>query len=800
MSWSYFFFLALISLLTSFVDADADAHQDYSSLNNGQGKTPCDMKGEVEGCSGSLATRDTAILNPRFPSPNQCTCTNVYFNVWSACLFSSGDANSTVPSTNWTDTCQQQGIQIVTVQYDSSNSMDLPPWTFISLTANETFDIAEALSIAAAPNSPSKWNKIQILVPVVVGIVVSAVFIVGLLIWRSKKKGSPSILLRMRVLVDRGFRNGFGTRKIKTANRDREWVIDRPTEANAESLEMFSSGSSRRSTGHVRLSSSSTQFDVESSKPTWALPGKNLWKNSRLVRGIRRTFILLPMPWRAAPVPVESISPPRKFEIDASSERTRQTNSTLENYRRGGYRVSGTRTATTESAPATSRYDYYDTIHEEDGEDDEDDSDLGFDDSNVNRETEHLITNDNDRPNLDSHQVMIISGSGDDFTLYSHSSTSHTTPSRRIPPSPLQPRSGSPVRPISPPPKTPPRERHSRIKVSSRTTPPAPRYPAPAPPLPAHQVLRDPSNESNKLQTSASPATASGEATSPPTRRHLPLPTPPDGTPLASKHSPYQHYTPLPPPLPPPPPSASQGDPSTSPTQNARRALPPVHAQADISPPDYTIFHTRNASSSSNNTGSFPVLSSPPYRSSPLPEEVLIARSDSPPPPPSTSYNVTTFSQRNAQRGERSGTLPLLLAPSPPPPPLLHHRANNSHHRLGSLPNPDSNDGFYPVPSPPEGEWADNSRIGISDHHGYPFEVTLSPRTHYRNLSSESFLDPSRNVQTSDVDNVDSRLLIPGPVRGAGYMSTSNVNRTLRDQRSYESFQSVLSETESRMM
>ncbi|KAJ3783990.1 hypothetical protein GGU10DRAFT_39979 [Lentinula aff. detonsa] len=414
----HFLLFALISLLIQV--GDADQHKDYSSLNNGQGKTPCDMKSDIESCSGSLEARDTS---QGFPSPNQCTCTNIYFNIWSACLFSDGDANSTVPSSNWTDTCEQQGYQMETVQYNSSNGMDLPPWTFINLTANQTFDIAEALSVAAQNSAPR--NKIQVIVPIVVGIVVCAAF-VGILIWRSRKKGSPGILLSMRVALSRGFRNGFGTRKIKAGSRDQEWVIDRPTEVNEESLEMLSNPSSRRSTGHVRLSSSSsTHFGFGGSdKPTGMLPGKNLWKNSHLVRKIRRTLIMLPIPWRSAPVPVQSISPPRKFEIDASSNRTR-TDSTLQNYRRAGFRNSGTRTETTDSALATSRYDYYTTIHEEEEEDDDDDSDLVLGDLNFNNEQDHLIANENNHPDLD--EVMLISGSGDDFTLHSDSHNSDTS-------------------------------------------------------------------------------------------------------------------------------------------------------------------------------------------------------------------------------------------------------------------------------------------------------------------------------------------------------------------------------------
>ncbi|GAW05630.1 hypothetical protein LENED_007498 [Lentinula edodes] len=506
-------------------------------LNNGQGKTPCEMKSDIESCSGSLDARDVALVSRNFPSPNQCTCTNVYFNVWSACLYSNGDASSTVLSSNWTDTCQQQGIEMTTDQFYSSNSMDLPSWTFINLPTNMTFDIATALRIATtdtADTTPTKWNEIQIIVPVVVGVVVSAAFVLGILIWRWRKSGS-SILQRMRVALSRGIRNGFGARKIRAGNRDQGWVIDRPAEANGEAMEMFST-SSRRSTGHVRLSSSSsTHIDfVKPRKPTWALPGKKLWKNSQLARKIHRTLTLFPVPWRNAPVSVQSISPPRKFEIDASSDRTR-TDSTLENFRRGGFRNSGTRTETTESALATSsRYDYYNTIQEEDEEDDH--SDLGLEDSGANNEREHLISDDSDHLDLD--EVMIISETGDNFTMHSHSTNVATL---RIPPSPVRARSDSPVQPIPPPPRTPVRERPRKF---SRRTPPAPNYPAPlpptqSPPLHSNKSLNKPSIETI-LQTSAPASSNVGVGQpqrSPPQRRQLPLPTPPNVPPLVSDYT-----------------------------------------------------------------------------------------------------------------------------------------------------------------------------------------------------------------------------------------------------------------------
>ncbi|KAF9065938.1 hypothetical protein BDP27DRAFT_1064445 [Rhodocollybia butyracea] len=138
--------LLLIQFLSLLINVAADQAPGYSALDNGQGETPCQMMSSIENCSGALKLRDATGASP---SPTKCTCTNVYFNVWSACLLSTGTANSLALSNNWTSTCEQQGITLVTDQYSSSNSLGLPPWAFTSLPVNQSFNIAAALQGAA---------------------------------------------------------------------------------------------------------------------------------------------------------------------------------------------------------------------------------------------------------------------------------------------------------------------------------------------------------------------------------------------------------------------------------------------------------------------------------------------------------------------------------------------------------------------------------------------------------------------------------------------------------------------------
>ncbi|KAF9065937.1 hypothetical protein BDP27DRAFT_1064487 [Rhodocollybia butyracea] len=420
----------------------------------------------------------------------------------------------------------------------------------------------------------------------------------------------------MRVAMSRIIRGGFGASRIKTGSREPQWVIDRPVEANHE-LERLSNASSRRSTGHVRLSSSSDNLDfVKPQKGTWSMPGKNLWKNSPLARRIGRTAIL---PWKSAPASVKPVMPSRRFEIDASSERTR-TDSTLENYRRGGFRLWGSRTETTDSVFLTSPiFEYHEagqTIFEEDEEENDSDLDLGG-------------------MNL-GDDVMIISETGDNFTIDSPSTSS---PSHRIPPSPVRPRSDSPVQRIPPPPRTP-----DRSSKASRRAPPAPSYPAPTPPpVPSrpHSSRSLPRKMLNKPSNESMPSTATPPSRSPPQKRNLPLLPVPDSTASSAYPSRPLNDSPVPTPVPLPPPP-------TSPPIVANTQYPASsHPTSRPRPPIPQRPHKHNPS---NSTESFPFISSPPYRSSPLPEEVRIARSGSPPPPPSNpsspGYNITTFASR----------------------------------------------------------------------------------------------------------------------------------------------------------
>jgi len=224
-------------------------------------------------------------------------------------------------------------------------------------------------------------------------------------------------------------RNWFGMRKVRTGKRDEQWDI------SGENLELAPSPrSDSHPSGHVRLSSRSEVSDhleFPSDPPRnptiWVMPGKNLWKNSTLVQKTRRLMLMIPLPWKNAIAPVRSTAPHRKFEIDSSNKSTR-TNSTLANYRKGGFRTSGSQTVTTESSGPSqySRFvhtDIHEAIEEEDeGSDMSSDLGLGtrtydalaqFEDDD---DTEQLISPET--ANFDPEQDVMVIGDRD-FTLES---------------------------------------------------------------------------------------------------------------------------------------------------------------------------------------------------------------------------------------------------------------------------------------------------------------------------------------------------------------------------------------------
>ncbi|KAF9267135.1 hypothetical protein L218DRAFT_720670 [Marasmius fiardii PR-910] len=745
--------VGLVSLLIQVTFA-GEPDSSYDVLKNKDGKSPCDLKDAVSNC-GTASRRALYYFLPReTPPANRCTCTNVFWNLWSGCLASS--SNPMGNSTDWSGACQKNGFNMQI--YNSSDDpaelkgLDIPKWAFVEVPANGTFDIAKAIK----DSTPQKWSTIQIVIPIVAG--VAAALICGVLFFfyrrRRNNRRSVSTLSangakRSRDIIPSYVRVGLWARRVRKGSRPDSWVIDGRNDTDREELELVLpkspsstgatfGGQGHARSGHVRLSSSptsaerpsqstlftSTPSEVRNEQPVKAIPGKKLWRDSTVARKVRRGWLLLRLPFKEAPVEVHSASPSHRFEIDASNKSVRTT-STLDNYRKGGFRNTGTRTMSTDSAgvgtAVWSDYPVQDTIYEDSEEDDDNDSFvLALGRGVRSTGNQNLNGNDDEHerlplvpPRTNSDPVAPgVPRSNRQFSMESRETASDSL--QVDPPSPNR---SPPATPFPPPPNLYPSR--SRAGTSPRVlkTPPAPRYPAPLPPpSPSRSPPREkrPSIESviEPPVVSAPMALASSVNALPPSLTvNIPDPTPlytnrqqPNSTQhnrlglpgISHQHSSssLNHQCP-----PPPPPSLR---PSTS--EHEHRLHAQRSAEHLISMPYGNTNENgitaidRNLDTGSNlsDFSNYSLLCSPPYRSSPLPEETLIARgapmfgglelSDDNEhrehhqehqehrgvAAPVALVNVTGNGHHENHRGEvppPPALAPPLVPPPPPPPP-----------------------------------------------------------------------------------------------------------------------------------
>ncbi|KAJ7586348.1 hypothetical protein C8J56DRAFT_103682 [Mycena floridula] len=475
---------------------------EYSILNSEDGRTPCDLEQTMKSaCPGTKRRRSlesseiSAIFTKSLiklrasvsgPSPTSCTCNNVFFNLWSACLITTDNASSTVSSADWTARCNSASIALSTISYEIENP--LPLWSYKALPANASFDILAAISMAQQNDEKAttgSWGTIQIAVPVIVGVAVA--LLCGLAFWiyrRRKMRSKYWVGPPKRHSTHHRFRLFMtGRRKVREGNRDGSWVIDSQQQQGPP--DNHSIHPSTKS-GHQRLSSSSSLVEpgtlrFHHEKSTWAMPGKTLWKSS--LRGLGTVADLL-QPWKAKPIKVRSAIADPRFAIDATNRSTK-TDSTLTNYRQAGFRTSGLPV----SPPSRMTHETQ-VILEEVEEDDHDSSEEDFlanlprgDNDDEDDISEPLIPRSPD-------SVLLISQGGRNFTLESGDIGQVEV----VPPSPEA---------VAHP---PPRTRLSRHR-SHRRTPPAPSYPAPLPPVapssPSH--TRRPSTGDSSLPPLDSP-------------------------------------------------------------------------------------------------------------------------------------------------------------------------------------------------------------------------------------------------------------------------------------------------------
>ncbi|KAF7355514.1 hypothetical protein MSAN_01468300 [Mycena sanguinolenta] len=313
--------LLSIGLFTLLVASQADAQsQNDSVLNNAQGATPCDMLQTFPSHCENPQTRDDND-NDTTQAPTACTCTNVYFNLWSACAFTKTPAD--LPSCDtFQKNCSQALINVTTLQ---QNNTPYPNWAFVELPANDTFDIVAA--IASAEGLPShKWTVIQIVLPIVVGIVSAVIVLLGVVFYRRRKNKNRGQRDWMQTIGNRprfNFPTFSSLQRVRELDRSNSWSIDDRQE-DLQEYQFVSYPASlqgSRVSGHVRLSSSSSGTSLppplqipEKRPPVRTWPGKSIWK--RPLRSARELSDSMPRPWRKA-VGVKNIPGYKSFRVDA---------------------------------------------------------------------------------------------------------------------------------------------------------------------------------------------------------------------------------------------------------------------------------------------------------------------------------------------------------------------------------------------------------------------------------------------------------------------------------------------------
>ncbi|KAF9048373.1 hypothetical protein BDZ89DRAFT_760912 [Hymenopellis radicata] len=135
--------LALLSCQLVAASDDDDGGLDH--LNNGQGQTPCEMADSIKECGASRRARglvSRSLYGQRATESSNCTCTNVYFNLYTACLVMDNKGPPTAD--RWTSQCEDDGFHITSARFDG---YDIPSWAYADMPAgNATFNVNQALS------------------------------------------------------------------------------------------------------------------------------------------------------------------------------------------------------------------------------------------------------------------------------------------------------------------------------------------------------------------------------------------------------------------------------------------------------------------------------------------------------------------------------------------------------------------------------------------------------------------------------------------------------------------------------
>ncbi|KAJ7498698.1 hypothetical protein FB451DRAFT_1202755 [Mycena latifolia] len=533
--------IGLLALLVAAGD-HPQSSDDVESLNNKHGMSPCDMQEFfLNSCTNSRARDDSDDddTNSTRVTPTTCTCTNLFFNLWSACIFTKTRLqNSTLPLCGSLEQkCAQASINITT-EPPPPAAGTYPVWAYTQLpSSNGTFDPVAAIETASGSQS-RKWTTIQIVVPIIVGLAVAAGFIVWFFVYRRRK-----ILDRQHGrrpwMQTAGNRPRFqfptmsSATKVRELNRTSSWSIDERDE-DLEEYQFVSRPASLQGSqvsGHVRLSSSSSgthppvptmlQIPTGNTTPVRTWPGKSLWKGP--LQSVRRLSESIPRPWKSTRrVIVKNIPSYTKFRVDGSDSDSPLSQRHKQESLLG-------RTAERSNLN-------HETIFEREDEDDSDSDTEGF----------PLIPQEHSRSNHDAEPppalpppaqvvappavnppILPISRSpGVESSPVSNGSprTPRQMPPSSTPPSiPLPPPPQARPQPSQPTPPSAPTSPTSQVRLQRPypSFPPAPRAPPPPPP-PVSKSPRSPRSPLSNFLPFSSPAIAPARILPPPPSNPVP--------------------------------------------------------------------------------------------------------------------------------------------------------------------------------------------------------------------------------------------------------------------------------------
>ncbi|KAJ7648497.1 hypothetical protein B0H17DRAFT_1215598 [Mycena rosella] len=331
--------IGLLALLAAVAaDDNPQSDDDLNSLNNQHGMSPCDMKQEFQvSCKNQRRARDDSDdndTNTTRVTPTPCTCTNLYFNLWSACVYTQSRLdNSSLPlGGSLEDQCAQASINITTEPPPQAPGT-YPDWAYTHLpSTNGTFDPVAAIEVANG-SKLRKWTTVQIALPIISVFTVLALCVLGICCYRRRKILSRQGRRGWMETAGNRPRFQFPTRssahKVREQNRSNSWSIDEGEE-DLDEYQFVSYPASLQGSqvsGHVRLSSSSSgtqppgppmlKIPADQKAPVRTWPGKSLWKGP--LQSAQKLTDAIPLPWKSARrVHVKSVPSYSKFRVDAS--------------------------------------------------------------------------------------------------------------------------------------------------------------------------------------------------------------------------------------------------------------------------------------------------------------------------------------------------------------------------------------------------------------------------------------------------------------------------------------------------